>query len=102
MTDIDSLAALQSENARLVAPLNGHGIQLRLSFAPTQTSHAKPLLDLEVSRLSTPKKVTVFFKLFRGREHCNNTRADYTANTLPKLMCAFSIVWTPGNGLPDS
>ncbi|WP_029226958.1 TOTE conflict system archaeo-eukaryotic primase domain-containing protein [Burkholderia ubonensis] len=62
MTDRDLLAALQAENARLIALLEAHGIAWRL---PPQS--VKPPKMAEFSGLSTDEKVTLFRKLFRGR-----------------------------------
>nr|WP_196487869.1 DEAD/DEAH box helicase family protein [Burkholderia pseudomultivorans] len=62
MTDRDLLAVLQTENARLIALLEAHGIAWRL---PPQS--VKPPKMAEFSGLSTDEKVTLFRKLFRGR-----------------------------------
>ncbi|MFO1387526.1 MAG: DEAD/DEAH box helicase, partial [Chitinivorax sp.] len=56
------LAALQAENARLVALLESHGIEWRLQPEPVQASQ-----EGESSRLSTSEKVALFRRLFRGR-----------------------------------
>ena len=58
-----ALAALQAENARLAALLESNGIEWRLTPEP-----APPVLaELEPLRLSTDDKVTLFRRLFRGR-----------------------------------
>jgi len=62
MDERDSVAALQTENARLIALLQKHGIEWRL---PTVCS--QPLPGTESSRLSTDDKVALFRRLFRGR-----------------------------------
>jgi superfamily II DNA or RNA helicase len=62
MIDRDLLVALQAENARLIALLEGHGIEWRL---PPQS--VKPPTTAASSRLSTDEKVMLFRKLFRGR-----------------------------------
>ncbi|WP_446332727.1 TOTE conflict system archaeo-eukaryotic primase domain-containing protein [Burkholderia sp. SR8] len=62
MADRDLLAALQAENARLIALLEANGIAWRL---PPQA--AKPPKMADFSRLSTDEKVTLFRELFRGR-----------------------------------
>ena len=62
MAEIDPLAALRAENARLIALLESHGIDWRLSPAPPRSAP-----DLESSRLSTDEKVALFRRLFRGR-----------------------------------
>jgi superfamily II DNA or RNA helicase len=56
------LAALQAENARLVALLESHGIEWRMQSEPVQASQ-----EGETSRLSTSEKVALFRRLFRGR-----------------------------------
>lgn len=56
----DDLAALQGENARLIALLESHGIDWRL---PRSVSMPMP----EPSRLSTDEKIALFRRLFRGR-----------------------------------
>ena len=53
---------LRAENARLIALLESHGIDWRPRPAP-----ARPVPDIESSRLSTAEKVTLFRRLFRGR-----------------------------------
>jgi superfamily II DNA or RNA helicase len=58
----NALTALQTENARLIALLESHGIEWCLPPEPV-TSVAEP----EPSRLSTGEKVALFRRLFRGR-----------------------------------
>lgn len=62
MADQSVLAALQAENARLIALLETHGIDWR----PEQSVAARPQ-EAEPSRLSTADKVALFRRLFRGR-----------------------------------
>ena len=62
MTSPNALAALQAENARLIALLEAHGIEWRLP-QPTAATAQEP----EPSRLSTAEKVALFRRLFRGR-----------------------------------
>ena len=59
MVDSDSIAALQAENARLVALLQSNGIDWRLPAEPEPivTSEAEP------SRFSTAEKVALFRRL---------------------------------------
>lgn len=59
MANRDELAALQAENARLIALLVAHGIEWRQPVEPKK--QAEPL------RLSIAEKVALFRKLFRGR-----------------------------------
>lgn len=56
----DDLAALQGENARLIALLESHGIDWRLP-------RPEPVPMSEPSRLSTDEKIALFRRLFRGR-----------------------------------
>ena len=67
MIDRDQLASLQSENARLIALLDSHGIEWRLQQHQTPPEHAPPVPKPEPSRLSTAEKVALFRRLFRGR-----------------------------------
>jgi superfamily II DNA or RNA helicase len=69
MINPDQLTSLQSENARLIALLDGHGIEWRLPQQPTPPEHAPPVPEPEPapSRLSTAEKVALFRRLFRGR-----------------------------------
>lgn len=62
MVDSDSIAALQAENARLIALLQSSGIDWRVPAEPEPfvTTEAEP------SRFSTAEKVTLFRRLFRG------------------------------------
>lgn len=63
MAEQETLAAVQAENARLIALLESHGIEWRLSPSQPAPGAAAP----EPSRLSTTEKVTLFRRLFRGR-----------------------------------
>jgi hypothetical protein len=65
MTELDALAALQKENARLLALLEANGIEWRL--APEAGVDQPSPLELESSRLSTDDKIALFRRLFRGR-----------------------------------
>ena len=67
MIERDPLATLRAENARLIALLDGHGIEWRLPPEPTPTEPALPVPEPEPSRLSTAEKVALFRRLFRGR-----------------------------------
>jgi superfamily II DNA or RNA helicase len=72
MTDREAFAALQAENARLVALLESHGIAWRPSPAtasrPTlRTPVPAPSLQARRTALSTADKVALFRRLFRGR-----------------------------------
>ena len=69
------MAALQAENARLIALLESRGIDWRL---PTKS--APPVQEPEPSRLSTQEKVTLFRRLFRGRTDVHALRWESTAS----------------------
>lgn len=62
MTDQSAIAALQAENARLIALLEAHDIEWR----PPQPA-VRVAREPESSRFSTAEKVTLFRRLFRGR-----------------------------------
>ncbi len=72
MTELDAFAALQSENARLVALLESHAIDWRPPLSPkSRPAPATPVPEPEPeplrSSLSTAEKVALFRRLFRGR-----------------------------------
>lgn len=62
MTDQSAIAALQAENARLIALLEAHDIEWR----PPQPA-VRVAREPESLRFSTAEKVTLFMRLFRGR-----------------------------------
>jgi hypothetical protein len=95
MTDIDQLAALRSENARLIALLDDHGIEWRLHFVPTRNSHEEPTLNLEPSRLSTSEKVALFRRLFRGRTDVYPIRWESKTTGKSGYAPACSNEWLP-------
>ena len=74
MVEPDSMAALQAENARLIALLESRGIDWRLPTKP-----APPAPEPEPSRLSTQEKVTLFRRLFRGRTDVHALRWESMA-----------------------
>lgn len=63
MTDLESIAMLRAENARLVALLDSRNIEWRF---PPESSTAD-LAEQVPSKLSTNEKVALFRRLFRGR-----------------------------------
>lgn len=68
MPEQNILAALQAENARLVALLAKHGIDWRLPSSAVQICPASaPKSEPPRSKLSTADKVALFRRLFRGR-----------------------------------
>ncbi|HUM08422.1 MAG TPA: hypothetical protein VLT37_06045 [Acidocella sp.] len=62
MDQHDTWAALQAENARLIALLESHGIEWRLPHLIAPVTR-----EPEPSNLSTAKKVALFRAFFRGR-----------------------------------
>jgi superfamily II DNA or RNA helicase len=95
MTDLDPLAALRSENARLIALLNSNGIEWRLPIAPIQTSNPEPAINLEPSRLSTSEKVALFRRLFRGRTDVYPIRWESKTTGKSGYAPACSNEWLP-------
>ncbi len=69
------MAALQAENARLIALLESRGIDWRLPTKP-----APSVQEPEPSRLSTQAKVALFRRLFRGRTDVHALRWESTAS----------------------
>lgn len=61
------LKALQTENARLIALLESHGIEWRLAPQPIPPEPASPVPEPEPPHFSTTEKVALFRRLFRGR-----------------------------------
>jgi hypothetical protein len=59
--ELDSLQAIQTENARLIALLETNGIDWQLPAA-----NISPHVEPEPA-LSTAEKIAIFRKLFRGR-----------------------------------
>ena len=75
MVEPDSMAALQAENARLIALLESRGIDWWLPTKP-----APSVQEPEPSRLSTQAKVALFRRLFRGRTDVHALRWESTAS----------------------
>lgn len=72
MTEREAFAAIEAENARLVALLESHGIEWRMPLSPdARPVSVEPapeeLPELQRSGLSTADKVALFRRLFRGR-----------------------------------
>ena len=64
--ELDTLARLQAENTRLIGLLEAHGIEWWSPPAPAQ----------DTSKLSTQEKVTLFRKLFQGRDNVYPVRRE--------------------------
>lgn len=92
MVDSHLIAALESENARLVALLLSNGIDWRLPTEPEPivTTEAEP------SRFSTAEKVTLFRRLFRGRADVFPIRWEGKASGKSGYAPACANEWRPG------
>ena len=81
MAEPNEVAALQTENARMAALLEAHGIEWRKP--PSSASQLVSALPARIqdpewprSSLSTTEKVTLFRRLFRGRTDVSPVRWD--------------------------
>ena len=84
----DLLSKLQSENARLIALLESHGIEWRSSgVSPPST---------EPSKLSTGEKVALFRRLFRGRSDVYPVRWESKTTGKSGYAPACGNEWRPG------
>jgi hypothetical protein len=109
MTEREAFAALQAENARLVALLKSHGIKL-----PASASTALPLVPLAQVQvqtqvqvqdsdpitprfsLSTDEKVAVFRRLFRGRTDVYPVRWESKSSGKAGYAPACANEWRAG------
>ncbi len=89
MSNPETLAQLQAENARLVALLEANGIEWR--NAPARSA-PKP----EPSRLSTADKVALFRRLFRGRDDVFPVRWESRTTGKSGYAPACANEWRPG------
>ena len=87
----DPLAALQAENARLIALLESHGIEWRLP--PVSTPAVQ---EPEPSQLSTDEKVALFRRLFRGRTDVYPIRWESKASGKSGYAPACANEWRTG------
>ncbi|ATE62594.1 TOTE conflict system archaeo-eukaryotic primase domain-containing protein [Thauera sinica] len=91
MGDSSALAALQSENARLIALLDAHGIEWRL---PQST--AVVAREPETAKLSTTAKIALFRRLFRGRTDVYPVRWEGKASGKAGYAPACANEWRAG------
>lgn len=91
MADHDAFAALQAENARLIALLELHGIDWRL---PPKA--APRVQEAESLRLSTDDKVALFRRLFRGRTDVYPIRWESNSTGKSGYTPACANEWRPG------
>ncbi|WP_340530860.1 TOTE conflict system archaeo-eukaryotic primase domain-containing protein [Cupriavidus necator] len=92
MADHDALAALQAENARLIALLELHGIEWRVP--PKEP--APCVQEAEPSRFSTGEKVALFRRLFRGRTDVYPIRWESKASGKSGYAPACANEWRAG------
>ncbi len=81
---------LEAENARLIALLESHGIDWRLSSEPPPQPEAEP------SKLSTSEKVALFRRLFRGRTDVYPLRWESKSSGKVGYSPACANEWRPG------
>ena len=86
----DELAVLRSENARLTALLDAHGIAWHLPQEPV------PQPIAESSRLTTEEKIALFRKLFRGRTDVYPIRWEGKTSGKSGYAPACANEWRPG------
>jgi hypothetical protein len=89
MAETDNVAALQAENARLVALLEAHGIEWCLPVA-TRSTEAEP------ARLTTSEKVALFRRLFRDRTDVYPIRWESKTSGKSGYSPACANEWRPG------
>ena len=101
MTEREAFAALQAENARLVALLESHGIAWRA----TPAAASQPALTASVPEpapappgpsLSTAEKVALFRRLFRGRTDVYPVRWDGKTSGKSGYAPACANEWRAG------
>jgi superfamily II DNA or RNA helicase len=90
----DQIAALEAENARLVALLEQHGIDWRASSVPPRAPTAPP--QQPTARLSTAEKVALFRQLFRGRTDVYPVRWESRGGDRSGYAPACANEWRPG------
>jgi len=91
MADHDVPAALQAENARLIALLETHGIEWRHFPSP-----APVVREQEPSKLSTAEKVALFRRLFRGRTDVYPVRWESKTSCKSGYAPACANEWRAG------
>ncbi len=94
MTESDTLAALQKENARLRILLDANGIEWRL--VPEPEVDQPVTLELDSSRLSPEDKIALFRRLFRGRTDVYPTRWESKSTGKTGYAPACANEWLAG------
>jgi superfamily II DNA or RNA helicase len=95
----NTLAALQTENARLIRLLQAHGIEWRLPSKPQVESAPEPaphVAEPEPPRFSTTEKVALFRRLFRGRTDVYPIRWESKTTGKSGYAPACSNEWLAG------
>ena len=101
MTEREAFAALQAENARLVALLESHGIAWRTPPATAAQSTLtapvpEPALEAPDASLSTAQKVALFRRLFRGRTDVYPVRWEGKTSGKSGYALACANEWRAG------
>lgn len=91
MTEPDKIATLQTENARLIALLEAHGIEWRRPSLPAPTVPAP-----SPSKISTAEKLAIFRRLFRGRTDVYPIRWESKNSGKSGYAPACANEWRPG------
>lgn len=92
MGESNEIKALRSENARLIALLEAHGIAWRLPLPP----QPHPVVAAESSRFSLDEKVGLFRRLFRGRTDVYPLRWESKTSGKSGYSPACAHEWRPG------
>ncbi len=88
--EIGPLAAMQAENARLIALLDANGIEWRLPPEPASAPEPEP------SQLSTDEKVALFCRLFRVRTDVYSIRWESKSSGRSGYAPACANEWLAG------
>jgi hypothetical protein len=90
----DDISALRTENARLVALLEKHGIEWR-QLAPPAQAQTKQVPELS-KRFSTTEKVALFRRFFRGRTDVYSVRWESKTTGNAGYIPACANEWKSG------
>lgn len=91
MDESKEIEALRSENARLIALLEAHGIAWRLPVPPPP----RPVVTAEPARFSLDEKVGLFRRLFRGRTDVYPIRWESKTSGKSGYSPACAHEWRP-------
>ena len=97
--DIDPVPELErqrAENARLIALLESHGIEWRLSPPSSAASPSASQSPPEYSRISTQDKIDLFRRLFRGRSDVYPVRWESQTSGRSGYAPACANEWRAG------